>query len=532
MSVSKSSIKGPMMLFIRDGWVENRHPEMDSYNAIKLAKHPVDDRLMRDYPNVLIHTSGEWVGLPEGVMGNSEVGHQNIGAGRIVDQETMRITRRIRDGSFFENPALNAAFDFARANHGRVHLLGLCSDGRVHSDQEHAYALLELAKRKKFPADRVLIHAITDGRDTAPQVGKRYLAALEARAKAIGVGKIATVVGRYYAMDRDNRWDRVKKAYDLLTLGEGVAFPDAITAVEHYYANATEPSRAGDEFVVPSVIAGIDGKIKDGDAVIFFNYRGDRPREITKAFMYDDNRFKQEKNGGFIRQTRPTNIYFATMTAYEEGLPVHPIFAKPEKMKEILGMYIAEQGLSQFRSAETEKFPHVTFFFNDYREPPFHHEDRKMADSPKVTTYDQQPEMSAAQVTEIVLASLEKGEEDFYVVNFANGDMVGHTGNLPAAIKAVQTVDVCVGRLLDKIQAQGGAAVVTADHGNCEQMWDPINNCPHTSHTTFDVRLIVVDDRFKGRVLRPGGCLADVAPTILQIMGLPQPAEMTGKTLL
>ena len=248
-------------------------------------------------------------------MGNSEVGHQNIGAGRIVDQETMRITRRIRDGSFFENATLNAAIAFAQANHGRLHVMGLCSDGRVHSDQEHAYAILELAKRKNFPADGVLIHAITDGRDTAPQGGKRYLTALEAKAKEIGVGKIATVVGRYYAMDRDNRWDRVEKAYNLLALGEGAAFPSAIAAVEHYYANATEPSRGGDEFVVPSVIAGIDGKIKNGDAVIFFNYRGDRPREITKAFMYDDNRFKQEKNGGFVRKSPPTNIYFATMTA-------------------------------------------------------------------------------------------------------------------------------------------------------------------------------------------------------------------------
>ncbi|MGC9259236.1 MAG: 2,3-bisphosphoglycerate-independent phosphoglycerate mutase [Phycisphaerae bacterium] len=532
MTVSVSLIKRPMMLIVRDGWGKNPHPEMDSYNAVKLAKHPVDDRLMRDYPNVLIHTSGEWVGLPDGVMGNSEVGHQNIGAGRIVDQETMRITRRIRDGSFFANPTLNEAFAFAQAQHGRVHVMGLCSDGRVHSDQEHAYAILELAKRKNFPGDRVLIHAITDGRDTAPQGGRRYLAALEAKAKEIGIGRIATVVGRYYVMDRDNRWDRVEKAYNLLTLGEGAPFANAVAAVEHYYAHATEPSRAGDEFVVPSVIAGMDGKIKDGDALIFFNYRGDRPREIIKAFRYDDQQFKAEKNGGFIRKTRPTNIYFATMTAYEEGLPVHVIFPKPEKMKEILGMYIAELGLYQFRSAETEKFPHVTFFFNDYREPPFDHEERKMADSPKVTTYDQRPEMSAAAVTDIVLAALEKGQAHFYVVNFANGDMVGHTGNLPAAIQAVQTVDACVGRLLEKIQSQGGAAIVTADHGNCEQMWDPINNCPHTSHTTYDVPLIVVDDRFKGKALRTGGCLADVAPTLLQMMGLPKPPEMTGKSLL
>jgi 2,3-bisphosphoglycerate-independent phosphoglycerate mutase len=529
--------KRPFMLIIRDGWGENPNPEMDSYNAVKLGRHPVDDRLMREYPHVLIHTSGEDVGLPAGVMGNSEVGHQNIGAGRIVDQETMRITRRIRDGSFFTNPTLVAAVEHAVKNNSRIHILGLCSDGRVHSDQEHAYALLELAKRYNFPGDRVYIHAITDGRDTAPQSGIRFLAELEARTRQLGVGSIATVCGRYYAMDRDNRWDRVQKAYDLLTQGKGDTFPTAEAALKNYYANATEASRSGDEFVTPCRIAANpaqwQGNIKDNDSVIFFNYRGDRPREITKAFVYGDEQLIKEPNGGFKRAVRPSNVYFATMSGYEEGLPVHVIFGKPEKMPEIFGMYLAEQGLTQFRSAETEKYPHVTFFFNDYRDPPFPGEGRGLADSDKsVSTYDKKPQMSAYEVTNIVLRELDKGQTDVYVINYANGDMVGHTGNLQAAIKAVEVVDECLGQILSRVQQLGGNALVLADHGNCEQMWDPINNCPHTSHTTYDVRMIVVDDRFKGVKLKEGGRLADVAPTALKMMGLPQPPEMTGESLI
>ncbi len=524
--------KRPLLLIIRDGWGENPHPDMDSFNAIKLGKHPVDDALRRDFPNTLIHTSGEWVGLPAGVMGNSEVGHQNIGAGRVVDQETMRITRRIRDGSFFENDTLLGAFKHASEHDRRVHIIGLCSDGRVHSDLEHAYAILEMARRRNFPGNRVFINAITDGRDTAPQGGKGYLAALEHKARDTGVGRIASVVGRYYAMDRDNRWDRVQQAYDLLTLRAGRHFPDAQQALDHYYAHPTEPSRTGDEFVIPSVIGEADAAIADHDAVIFFNYRGDRPREITKAFVYGDAEFRKEKHGGFPRKQHPGNLYFATMTAYEEDLPVRVIFSKPPKMKNILGMYLANMGIHQFRAAETEKFPHVTFFFNDYREEKFPGEERKMADSPKVTTYDQKPQMSASEVTDIVLEALESRKYDFFVVNFANGDMVGHTGNLPAAITAVETVDACVGKLLEKLKRLGGAAIVTADHGNCEQMWDPVHNCPHTSHTTYDVRLIVVDERFREKKMRPNGSLADVAPTALQIMGLEQPPEMTGSSLL
>jgi len=529
--IDRSKLRLPAMLIVRDGWGSNPHREMDSYNAVHLARHPVDDALMTQYPHVLIHTSGEWVGLPQGVMGNSEVGHQNIGAGRVVDQETMRITRRIRDGSFFNNPVLLGAFKHAQQHQSRVHIMGLCSDGRVHSDQEHAYAIIELAARLKFPADRLAVHAITDGRDTSPQGGLRYLKELEDKLRQFGTGRIASVIGRYYIMDRDNRWDRVQKAWELLTAAKGDHFQSAGEALEHYYAHPTEPSRHGDEFVTPSVI-GKPVTISDNDAVIFFNYRGDRPREITKAFVLDDAAFAGQPNGGFARGRRPGNLYYATMTAYEEGLPVKVIFDKPEKMQEILGMYISECGLSQFRSAETEKFPHVTFFFNDYREPPFPHEDRAMAPSPKVSTYDQKPEMSAAEVTDIVLKAIDSRKYDLFIVNFANGDMVGHTGNLQAAIKAVETVDKGVGQLVDRVRAMGGSVIVTADHGNCEQMWDPVNKCPHTSHTTYDVELIVVDDRHKGRKLRTGGALCDVAPTLLALAGLPQPPEMTGTSLL
>ncbi len=434
---------------------------------------------------------------------------------------------------FLKTTPLLAAFDHAKKNNSTVHILGLCSDGRVHSDLEHAYAILDMAScRQNFPGNRVLIHAITDGRDTAPTGATRYLPALEAKCREFNVGRIATVVGRFYAMDRDNRWERVETAYDLLTENKGEKYPTANEALKHYYANASDASRGGDEFVIPSVI-GKGGTVKDNDAFIFFNYRGDRPREITKAFVYSNEQFAKEPNGGFKRRTQPKNLYFATMAGYEEGLPVHVIFDKPAKMPEIFGAYLAEHGLTQFRSAETEKFPHVTFFFNDYREEAFPKEDRGLAPSPKeVKTYDLKPEMSAAQVCDIVLKEIAAGNHDVYIVNFANPDMVGHTGKLPAAIKAVEVVDACVGKIVDATLAKGGALIVTADHGNCEQMWDPIHNCPHTSHTTYDVPMIVVDDRYKGTKLKTDGRLADIAPTALKIMGLPQPAEMTGPSRL
>jgi 2,3-bisphosphoglycerate-independent phosphoglycerate mutase len=493
---------------------------------------------MATYPNVLIATSGFDVGLPEGTMGNSEVGHQNIGAGRVVDQESVAITKQVRSGEIFNNQVLNEAVDFAAKNGGKVHLFGIVSDAGVHGLLEHLYGCLELCKRKNFPGDRVFLHAFTDGRDTSPNSGLGYVQQIEAKMTEIGVGRVASVSGRYWAMDRDNRWQRVEKAYRAIVNGQGPHFRTAEQAIKTYYENPTEPNMSGDEFVTPSVITGdIADKplatVQNGDAVIFYNYRGDRPREITKAFVLDE--FPSVVGGtpmGFDRGPK-LNLYFATMTAYETGLPVHVAYEKPAKMNNILGEYISKLGLKQFRCAETEKFPHVTFFFNDYRNEPFPGEDRQIIPSPTdVSTYDQKPEMSAYGIADEVVRRIDSGVYDLIVVNFANGDMVGHTGVLKAAVEAVQHVDICVGKILDAINRQGGFAIVLADHGNCEQMIDPATGGPHTAHTTYPVELIVVDDRVKGRKLREGGRLADVAPTALELMGLPKPAEMTGVSLL
>jgi 2,3-bisphosphoglycerate-independent phosphoglycerate mutase len=519
--------KRPCVIIIRDGWGKNPFPEWNRANAIYLAKHPVADRIMQRYPVTLIHTSGFDVGLPEGTMGNSEVGHQNIGAGRIVDQESVAITKEIRGGEFFSNPALNQAIDSAKLMDGTVHLFGIVSDAGVHGLLEHLYACLELCKRKG--QSRVFLHAFSDGRDTAPSAGFGYIRDIEAKMKSIGVGQVATVSGRYWAMDRDNRWNRVEKAYRAIVFGEGEKYKTATEAVQHYYDHPSSPNMTGDEFITPSVICD-DGKtpramVKNGDSIIFYNYRGDRPREITKAFVSSD--FK-----GFDRGPK-LELFYCTMTAYEQGLPVHVAYPKPPKMSNILGQYLSELGLKQFRCAETEKFPHVTFFFNDYREEPFPGEDRQIVQSPKdVSTYDQKPEMSAYGVCEEVVKRIESREYDLIVVNFANGDMVGHTGVLPAAIKAVEVVDNCVGKILDALKKTDGVAIVLADHGNCEQMIDPATGAPHTAHTTYDVELIVVDDRYAGKKLREGGRLADVAPTVLMMMGLAQPPEMKGQTLI
>ncbi len=530
--------KRPVVIIVRDGWGHNPYPEWNKANAVYLAKTPVADRLMAEYPNVLIHTSGEDVGLPAGVMGNSEVGHQNIGAGRIVDQEVLRITRRIRDGSFFENPVLVGAFEHAKTTGGSVHLMGLCSDGRVHSDMEHAFAVVDLAKRRGFPADRFFVHAITDGRDTAPTSGIQFVKQFEDKLAEVGVGRVASIIGRYYAMDRDNRWDRVRQAYNLLTQGAERVARTVNDAIQHYYDNPTEPSRKGDEFITPVSLAS-DGKISDaqrvkpGDAVIFFNYRGDRPRELCKAFVLPDGQWKDVPNGGFDRGNKIENLYFAGMTGYEKGLPIDVVFEKPPKMANIFGGYVSALGLKQFRCAETEKYPHVTFFFNDYRDEPFQGEDRQIVPSPRdVSTYDQKPEMSAHGVTEEMLRRIASDRYDAMILNYANGDMVGHTGSLDAAIKAVEVVDECVGKVVDAVLARGGALIVTADHGNCEQMIDPETGGPHTAHTTYDVDLIVVDDRAKGTLLKADGRLADLAPTALALMGLAQPKEMTGRSLL
>ncbi|MGB7328976.1 MAG: 2,3-bisphosphoglycerate-independent phosphoglycerate mutase [Rubripirellula sp.] len=525
----------PVVLIVRDGWGENPNRDADATNAIVQATTPVSDRLMSKYPNVLVKTSGEDVGLPAGVMGNSEVGHQNIGAGRIVDQEVMRITRAIRSGAFFTNSVIKGAVDHVKNSGGTLHLIGLMSDGRVHSDVQHAYAFIQVAKDAGLGRDGLAIHAITDGRDTSPTSGVKFVGDLEKKCEEIGAGHVASVIGRFFAMDRDFRWDRVQKAYDLLTKGADRTAKSAAEAIEHYYKNPTTESVTGDEFVEATTIenAGGPSLIKAGDAVIFMNYRGDRPRELTKAFVYDDGPWSKIEGGGFDRGAKIDNLYFATMAGYETGLPVEVIFEKPAKMPHILGEYISSLGLHQFRCAETEKYPHVTFFFNDYRDEPFGEEDRGMAQSPRdVSTYDQKPEMSAEEVAAKVLSEIEKGEADIIVVNFANGDMVGHTGVLAAAVKAVETVDACVGKVVDATLAKGGSLVVTADHGNCEQMIDPETGGPHTAHTTFDVPLIVVEPGLEGKKLREGGRLADIAPTVLALMGLPKPDEMTGESLV
>jgi len=511
----------PFVLIIRDGWGYNPNPDEDSYNAVKCAHTPTDDMLMAEYPHCLVHTYGEYVGLPDGTMGNSEVGHQNMGAGRIVPQESVRISLAIRDGSFFENEEFKNLVNFVKKNNSKMHVMGLCSDIGVHSRLDHLYGLLELAKRNGVKD--VFIHAFTDGRDSPPNSGAGYIADIEKKAEEIGVGTIASVSGRFYAMDRDSRWERVQKAYECLRIGKGIKAGSAAEAVaQSYEKNVT------DEFIEPTCIVNSESEpvaiIEDGDGVIFFNFRGDRPREITRAFIDPD--FKE-----FARPTK-ADIYYVCLTEYDATLPAPVAFPKLPKMKNILGAYWGSLGLKQFRCAETEKYAHVTFFFNDYTESPFSGEDRQIVPSPRIRTYDLKPEMSAYEVTDVVLQRLDSKKYDIVVVNFANPDMVGHTGILEAAIKAAEAVDECVGRVLDKVKALGGRAVITADHGNFERMWDKEKNQPHTAHTVGDVPLIIFDDRYKGAKFREDGRLADVGPTFLEILGLPQPEEMTGQSLI
>lgn len=539
-------MKRPCVIIVRDGWGKNPDPKWNHANAVYLAKHPVADRLMAEYPNVLIHTSGFEVGLPEGTMGNSEVGHQNIGAGRVVDQESVFITKQCRNGAIYDNAVLNAAVTNALEKNTKLHLFGIVSDAGVHGLLEHLYGILALCKKRGLT--RVFLHAFTDGRDTSPNSGLGYVQQIEAKMREIGVGEVASVTGRYWAMDRDNRWQRVEQAYRAIALGAGARFKSAVEAIRHYYDNPTESNMSGDEFVTPSVIINERGEPKAmvtaDDSVIFYNYRGDRPREITKAFVFDTFPFDQKNKDGSVTKMGfergpKIPLYYATMTAYEQGLPVHVAYPKPPKMNNILGEFVSKKGLKQFRCAETEKFPHVTFFFNDYREDPFPGEDRQIIPSPKfcpdgspLTTYDQMPEMSAYGICDEVVKRVDSGKYDLVVVNFANGDMVGHTGVLKAAVKAVEVVDECCGRILSAVQRQDGTAIVLADHGNCEQMIDPATGGPHTAHTTFDVELIVVDDRMKGKKLVEGGKLADVAPTALMMMDLDKPDEMTGTSLI
>jgi len=525
-----NTTRPPVLLIIRDGWGRNPDPAQDKCNAVHLAQKPTDDQLHAQYPYTLVKASGLDVGLPDGVMGNSEVGHENIGAGRIVDQELVRLNKLFTEGKLAGNPVWKAVIERVKRG-GRLHLMGIVSDAGVHGMLEHLYGLIRQAKTDGLQPGQVFIHAFTDGRDTPPNSGKRYVHEVAAQCAVIGLGQIATVCGRFWSMDRDNRWDRVQKAYRMLVGREAVATaPDAETAVQNYYDHPLNDSQRGDEFVAPTWIVGSDGQplavIKDGDAVLFYNYRGDRPREITKAFVFD-------KFEGFDRGPK-LDLYYATMTEYEAGLPVNVISPKPPKLKGILGQVVSEAGLAQFRCAETEKNPHVTFFFNNYRSDPFPGEERACPPSPKVATYDQAPEMSAAEVTRLAQEAILSGKYALIVVNFANPDMVGHTGSLAAAIKAVEATDRGVGILLAALAQMHGNAVICADHGNCEQMWDPIHNMPHTSHTLNLVEVFVVGEGFvAGKTkLRDGGRLADIAPTLLRLLELPQPAEMTGQSLI
>ena len=504
--------KKPLMLCILDGfgWVPN-----ETYgNAIVAAKKPNIDKLFATCPHTTIGASGMDVGLPDGQMGNSEVGHTNIGAGRIVYQELTRITKAIQDGAFFENEALVNACKAAKEGGKALHLIGLVSSGGVHSHNTHLYGLLELAKRQGL--SDVYVHAIMDGRDVPPDSGKGFIEELEAKMAEIGVGKIATVTGRYYAMDRDNRWDRVEKAYAAMVYGEGV-HGAPVEVMEKSYAEGVT-----DEFVVPAVTCE-GGRVAEGDSVIFFNFRPDRAREITRTFV--DDAFT-----GFARRYGRFPVHYVCFTQYDATMPNVSVAFRPQVLTNVLGEYLAKNGKTQLRIAETEKYAHVTFFFNGGVEAPFEGEDRALINSPKVATYDLQPEMSAYLVADECVKRIESGKYDVIILNFANCDMVGHTGVFSAAVKAVEAVDECAGKVIDAVLAAGGAVLLTADHGNADKMYDPDPEHPFTAHTTNPVPFLVAG---LGDVkLRQGGVLADIAPTMLKVMGLPQPEEMTGKSII
>jgi 2,3-bisphosphoglycerate-independent phosphoglycerate mutase len=509
----------PVVLVVLDGWGLRAQREA---NAIAIAGTPNMDALTREYPSTRVETSGLSVGLPEGQMGNSEVGHTNMGAGRIVYQDLVRINRAVEDGSFFQNDALVMACRRAKAGSGALHLMGLVSDGGVHSTQEHLYACLDLARREGVP--RCFVHAFMDGRDTPPKSGADFMGQLERRMAGTGYGKLATVHGRYYAMDRDKRWDRVGQAYAAMVRGEGYRAPGGARAVEESYARGEN-----DEFIKPTVIVNGDakpvGQVRDGDAVLFFNFRADRAREITRALA--EPGFKD-----FDRKVVPQLSAYVCMTQYDETFP-WPVAFGPTSLEEIFPEIVSRAGLKQLRCAETEKYAHVTFFFNGGRETVYPGEDRILVPSPRdVKTYDEKPEMSAREVTDKLTAAIATGQYGFVLVNFANPDMVGHTGILEAAVKAVKVVDECVGRVWKAAQAQHMAMLVTADHGNCEMMTDPVTGQPHTAHTLNPVPFILADPEFRGARLRSQGVLADVAPTALQVMGLPQPKAMKGLGLV
>ncbi|MDR1890948.1 MAG: 2,3-bisphosphoglycerate-independent phosphoglycerate mutase, partial [Puniceicoccales bacterium] len=500
----------------------------DFCNAILQANTPFSDNLSRNWPRTEIEASGLAVGLPDGIMGNSEVGHQNIGAGRIVDQEIVRIDKAMANGEFEKNSVFQNAIKNVKTHNSKLHLIGLCSDGGVHSVMRHLYSILQFAKNAGLM--KVFIHFIGDGRDTAKDSGIKYLEEIESKCGSMGIGKIATVIGRFWAMDRDNRWNRVQEAYNCM-IGEQnfLQFQSPREAIQHYYDHPKSDNQVGDEFIFPSQIVDGEGKflgkIEDNDSVLFFNFRGDRPREITRAFTHANFT-------GFPRK-KLLNLHYATLTEYEEGLCENVIFKRPAKMQNILGDYISQLGLKQFRCAETEKYAHVTFFFNDYREEPFAGEDRKLIPSPTdIETYDQRPEMSALAVSDEVKSAIFSKKYSLIVVNFANPDMVGHTGHMLAGQRAAETVDGCLEELLSAVDAVGGNALVTADHGNLEKMVDVATGMPFTQHTTNPVEVILYGKKFKNFRLKPSGALCDIAPTLLQMMQLPQPSEMTGTSLI
>ncbi|MDR0883941.1 MAG: 2,3-bisphosphoglycerate-independent phosphoglycerate mutase [Oscillospiraceae bacterium] len=510
-------MKKPLLLCILDGY---GHNPVSAGNAIAAAHKPHLDQLFAENPHTLIGASGMDVGLPDGQMGNSEVGHTNIGAGRVVYQELTRIGKSISDGDFFSNPALVGAVESAKAHGGALHLMGLLSDGGVHSHNTHLYALLALAK--KAGLSRVYIHALLDGRDVPPTSGADFLDELQAKLAEIGVGKIATVCGRYYAMDRDNRWERVRQAYAAFVDGEGVQASDASAAVRQSYTQLdAEGKYRTDEFVLPTVIDKA-GTIKAHDSVIFFNFRPDRAREITRTLV--DPAFD-----GFERKDNDLQLYYVCMTQYDAAMPGVRVAFAPQSLANTLGEYLCALGKTQLRIAETEKYAHVTFFFNGGVEKVYPGEDRVLIPSPKVATYDQQPEMSAKLVTDAVADRVLSGVYDVIILNFANCDMVGHTGVFAAAKAAVEAVDSCVGRVWAALQTVGGTLLLTADHGNADCMADA-DGAPFTAHTTSPVPFLVAG---AGDVtLRTDGKLSDIAPTMLQLLAVPQPGEMTGTTLI
>ena len=506
--------KKPVMLMILDGFGINDNTDG---NAVKTAKTPNIDKLMKKYQTTEVYTSGLKVGLPEGQMGNSEVGHTNIGAGRIVYQDLTKITKSIEDGDFFTIPEFSEAIENCKKYNSKLHILGLLSDGGVHSHIRHLYGLLEMAKRRDF--ENVYVHCFLDGRDTPPASAEGYIMQLEEKMKEKNLGKIASISGRYYAMDRDKRWDRVKKCYDALVNGEGEKATSATIAIEDSYQK-----EVFDEFVVPTVICNGDtpiATIENHDSVIFFNFRPDRAREITRTIVDKDfNEF----------ETKKLDTYFVCFTNYDETMPNVKIAFKKEPLVNTLGEVLANNGLTQLRIAETEKYAHVTFFFNGGEEKQYAGEDRILVPSPKVATYDLKPEMSAYEVTDNVVKAIDSDKYDVIILNYANPDMVGHTGSLPAAIKAIETIDECVGKVVEAMLAHNGTMLITADHGNAEQMIDYKTGEPHTAHTTNPVPLILVTENSDLKI--KSGKLADLAPTILELLNIEKPTEMTGESIL